>query len=219
MPEKMDYKKISKELYLPGRNPEIVNVPRMRFLMVNGQGNPNREDGEFARATTLLYGLSYTISMSGKGKQQPDGYFPYVVPPLEGLWWTPDDTPFDGKDKGELIWTLMIRQPEFVTEEVFRWATGELERKKPGTDVSGVLLRDYTEGWCVQMMHLGSYDTEDATVEVIDTFAQAQGWISAISLESPEGILLRHHEVYLNDPRKTSPEKLKTVLRHPVMRK
>jgi hypothetical protein len=219
MPDKLDYKKEYKNLYQPKTVPMIIDVPKMKFLMIDGKGNPNDESGEYAKAIELLYGLSYTIKMSSKGGNPPPDFFEYVVPPLEGLWWTEVDSPFDTSQKEKLIWTAMIRQPEFVTNEVFKWAVAELNKRKPQLDTSKARLMEFTEGLCVQMMHLGPYDTEAVTVKAIDDFAASNGYLNAISEASPEGTIRRHHEIYLSDPRKIAPEKMKTVIRHPIRKK
>ena len=216
MPGPLDFKKESKNLYQPKTIPVIVDVPKMTFIMVDGKGNPNDESGEYAKAIEMLYGLSYTIKMSSRSGNAPADFFEYVVPPLEGLWWTEIDRPFDTSQKDKLIWTAMIRQPEFVTDEVFRWAVEELKKKKPELDLAKARVAEFTEGLCVQMMHMGPYDTEAVTVKAIDDFAAANGYINAISEMSPDGIIRRHHEIYLNDPRRVAPEKMKTVVRHPI---
>lgn len=219
MSDKLDYKKEYKNLYQPKTAPMIVDVPSMKFIMIDGKGNPNDKAGEYVKAIELLYGLSYTIKMSNKsGNSLPD-FFEYVVPPLEGLWWTEVDRPFDTSQKDKLIWTAMIRQPEFVTDEVFNWAVDELKKRKPQLDTSRARLEEFTEGLCVQMMHLGPYNTEAITVKSIDDFAASNGYVNAISEVSPEGTIRRHHEIYLNDPRKVDPEKMKTVIRHPIRKK
>jgi hypothetical protein len=216
MPDKFDYKKEYKDLYLPKTVPMIIDVPNMKFIMIDGKGDPNDESGEYAKAVELLYGLSYTIKMSNKSGKEPQNYFEYVVPPLEGLWWTKEDRKLDTYQKDQLIWTSMIRQPEFVTNEVFKWAIDELKKKKPNLDTSKARLEEYKEGLCVQMLHIGPYDTEDITVKAIDDFAASNGYINAISKKNIEGTILRHHEIYLSDPRKVAPEKMKTVVRHPI---
>jgi len=218
MSEQLDYKKLYKDLYLPKTAPMIIDVPAMTFIMVDGKGNPNDESGEYAKAVELLYGLSYTIKMCNKGGKAPPDYFDYVVPPLEGLWWTELDRPFDTGQKEKLIWTAMIRQPEFATEDVFKWAVDELRKKKPQLDTSKARLAAFTEGLCIQMMHLGSYDTEAATVKAIEDFAVSKGYINAISDVLPDGFIRRHHEIYLSDQRKVAPEKMKTVVRHPIIK-
>jgi hypothetical protein len=219
MADKLDYKKEYKNLYQPKTTPMIVDVPKMKFIMIDGKGNPNDESGEYVKAIELLYGLSYTIKMSNKSGNAPPDFFEYVVPPLEGLWWTEVDRPFETSQKDKLIWTSMIRQPEFVTDEVFKWAVDELKKKKPHLDTSKARLKEFEEGLCVQMMHLGPYDTEAVTVKAIDDFAASSGYVNAISETSPGGIIRRHHEIYLNDPRKVDPEKMKTVVRHPIRKK
>ncbi|HEY5557976.1 MAG TPA: GyrI-like domain-containing protein [Acetobacterium sp.] len=216
MSDKLDFKKEYKNLYQPKKVPMIVDVPKMKFIMIDGKGDPNDESGEYAKAIELLYGLSYTIKMSIKSGNAPTDYFEYVVPPLEGLWWTAVDRPFDTSRKEELIWTAMIRQPEFVTNELFKWAVDELKKRKPQLDTDKARLEAFTEGLCVQMMHLGSYDTEAVTVKAIDDFAASNGYGNAISEVRPDGAIRRHHEIYLSDPRRVAPEKMKTVVRHPI---
>lgn len=212
---KLDYKKEFKDLYLPKNKPMLVDVPEMNFIMVDGKGNPNDEGGEYQSAVEILYALSYAIKMSKKGSYYIEGYFEYVVPPLEGLWWVEnDDMDFTKKNKFE--WTSMIRQPEFVTKEVFEWACSEVLRKKPNIDVSKARLQSFKEGPCVQIMHIGSYDDEPKTVEKLDKYVEDNNLINAISTINEQGIIKRHHEIYLSDPRKTSLDKLKTVIRHPV---
>ncbi|ERK31050.1 GyrI-like domain-containing protein [Clostridium intestinale] len=212
---KLDYKKEFKDLYLPKNEPMLVDVPEMNFIMVDGKGNPNDEGGEYQSAVEILYALSYAIKMSKKGSYNIEGYFEYVVPPLEGLWWVEnDDMDFTKKNKFE--WTSMIRQPEFVTKEVFEWACSEVLRKKPNIDVSKARLQSFKEGLCVQIMHIGSYDDEPKTVEKLDKYVEDNDLINAISTINEQGIIKRHHEIYLSDPRKTSLDKLKTVIRHPV---
>ncbi|MEQ8200548.1 MAG: GyrI-like domain-containing protein [Syntrophomonadaceae bacterium] len=216
MSDQLDYKKKYKDLYQPKAVPTIVDVPKMKFIMIDGKGNPNDESGEYVKAVELLYGLSYTIKMSNKSGNAPSDFFEYVVPPLEGLWWTEIDRPFDTSQKDKLIWTAMIRQPEFVTDEVFKWAVDVLKQRKPKIDTAKARLEEFTEGLCVQMMHFGSYDTEAATVKAIDDFAASNGYLNAISETGPDGTIRRHHEIYLSDPRKVAPEKIKTVIRHPI---
>jgi hypothetical protein len=216
MSGQVDYKKEDKNLYQPKTVPSIIDVPKMKFIMINGMGNPSAESGEYVKAIELLYGLSYIIKMSSKSGKAPADFFEYVVPPLEGLWWTEVDRPFDTSQKDKLIWTAMIRQPDFVTEEVFKWAVDELKKRKPQIDTSKVRLAEYTEGLCVQMMHLGPYDLEKATVMAIDDFAASKGYVNAISEVNPDGTIRRHHEIYLNDSRKVAPDKMKTVVRHPI---
>jgi hypothetical protein len=213
--DKLDYKKAFKELYLPKSKPTLVDVPAMNFIMVNGKGNPNEEGGEYQSAIELLYGLSYTIKMSKKGKRLIEGYFEYVVPPLEGLWWW-NDCKIDFSHKDKFCWTAMIRQPEFVTNEIFKWACSEIKKKKPHLDISKAQFQTFSEGLCVQMMHIGAYDDEPKTIEKMENYIENNNLSNAISTVQSDGTIRRHHEIYLSDPRKTNPQKLKTVLRHPV---
>ena len=209
--EKLDYKKVYKDLYMPKTKPMLIDVPEMTFIMVDGMGDPNT-CVEYKNALEILYGLSFSIKMSKMSGHQPEGYFEYVVPPLEGFWWTAGE-PFDGinvKDKNKLLWTSMIRQPEFVTPEVFQWAREELAKKKPEVDSKIARLVQFTEGQCAQMMHIGSYDDEPATMKELDQFIQESSYASDLNAER------KHHEIYLSDPRRTAPEKLKTVIRHPI---
>lgn len=213
---KVDYKKEYKDLYMPKAEPCLIDVPEMCFIMVDGKGNPNEEGGEYKQAVELLYGLTYTIKMSKMGSNKPKGYFEYVVPPLEGLWWLKDEEDTDFKAKEKYCWTSMIRQPEFVTSEVFEWACGELAVKKPGLNTAKARLQVFKEGLCVQMMHIGPFDTEPESNAKIESFIRDKGLHNAISDVQEDGIVRRHHEIYLGDPRKIKPEKMKTVLRHPV---
>jgi hypothetical protein len=215
--EKLDYKKENKDLYLPKQKPTLVEVPAMNFIMINGRGNPNDSDGEYQQAVELLYGLSYTIKMSKRNGFIPEGYFEYVVPPLEGLWWLEDESDMDFTQKNKYFWTSMLRQPEFVSTEVFQWACQELKIKKPHIDTSKAYLEIFKEGSCVQIMHIGPYAEEPKTIEQIEAFIKENNLRNAISTAYSDGRIRRHHEIYLSDPRKTSQEKLKTVLRHPVV--
>lgn len=218
-PSKIDYKKAYKDLYLPKTKPSIVEVPAMNFITVAGCGDPNEEGGLYSQAMELLYGLSYTIKMSKMGATKIDGYFEYVVPPLEGLWWI-DGYEVSGipiEDKSKFQWISMIRQPEFVTKEVFAWAQEELAGKKPGLDLARAQFKTFEEGLCAQIMHLGSYDDEPASLKELVNFLKTEGYTEDISGQfEAYPLQKRHHEIYLNDPRKTAPEKLKTVIRHPI---
>lgn len=212
--DKLDYKKEYKELYQPKTKPSIIEVPEMIFIAIEGEGNPN-SCPEYKAAIEVLYGLSYAIKMSKKNGTQPAGYFEYVVPPLEGVWQV-DGVDFDGMnvtDKDKFKWISMIRQPEFVTEEVFEQAKLVLKKKKPALDLSKARLMKMTEGLCVQIMHKGSYDDEPASIEQMKRFLDENGYIEDFS----EGRF--HHEIYLSDPRKSSPDRLKTVIRHPIKKK
>lgn len=205
-----DYKKEYKALYLPKEMPSIVEVPSMQYAAVRGHGDPNEPDGEYGRAVAVLYGISYTIKMSYKGSRKVDGFFEYVVPPLEGFWWMEGGAPgVDYRNKSGFNWISIIRVPEFVTEEVFAWAKEEAQRKK-GIDTSLAELITVSEGLCVQCLHIGSYNEEPATVAKMERYLLEQGYENDIS------DLRRHHEIYLSDPRKVSPERMKTVIRHPV---
>ena len=208
----LDYKKEYKDLYQPKNKPSIIQVPEMVFIQVEGEGDPNSCQA-YKDAMEILYGLSFTIKMSKMGGNQPEGYFEYVVPPLEGLWWGEDEELFDGVmigDKSKFHWISMIRQPEFVTEEVFEWAKAALQKKKPHVDVSTTRLVKWEEGLCAQVMHIGPYDDEPATIALLNQFVEDNGYDTDINERR------RHHEIYLGEPRKTAPERLKTVLRHPV---
>lgn len=205
-----DYKKEYKALYLPKEMPSIVEVPSMQYAAVRGHGDPNEPDGEYGRAVAVLYGISYTIKMSYKGSRKVDGFFEYVVPPLEGFWWMEGGAPgVDYRNKSGFNWISIIRVPEFVTEEVFAWAKEEAQRKKR-IDTSLAELITVSEGLCVQCLHIGSYNEEPATVAKMDHYRMEQGYENDISDRR------RHHEIYLSDPRKVSLERMKTVIRHPV---
>lgn len=208
--DKIDYKKTEKHLYLP-KAPAIVEVPEMVFFAVDGRGDPNTAPA-YKEAMELLYGLSFTVKMSRMGGEEPTGYFDYVVPPLEGLWWTADPA-FDGRpaaDKGAFFWTSMIRQPGFVTEEVFSWACGRLAKKRPELDLGKARFWRWEEGLCAHLLHIGPYDAEAASIDALAAFIAEQGYTQDFSATR------RHHEIYLGDPRRTAPEKLKTVIRHPI---
>lgn len=204
---KFDYKKEFKDLYVPKTKPSIIDIPEMNFIKIDGKGDPN--GAEYHNAVELLYGLSYTIKMSYKSGKEIEGYFEYVVLPLEGLWWG-EGNGFDINKRDTWLWTSMIRQPEFVTEEVFMWALESLKKKKPQLDTSKAALIKFHEGLCVQAMHLGAFADEPKTVLMMQDFMKEN------NLKDDIGQIRKHHEIYLSDPRKTVPSKLKTVLRHPV---
>ncbi len=204
-----DYKKEYKEFYMPKDRPAIVTVPPMNYIAVRGKGDPNQEDGEYKRAIGLLYGIAFTIKMSKKGDHQIDGYFDYVVPPLEGFWWQDGVECVDYAHKETFNWISVIRLPDFVTRDDFDWAVAEATKKKK-EDFSKVEFFTYEEGLCVQCMHLGAYDDEPATVDKMHAYMTEQGYELDITDER------MHHEIYLSDARKVAPEKLKTVIRHPV---
>jgi len=205
----IDFKKEYKDLYCPKTTPAVIDVPEMVFIMADGTGNPNVSE-EYKSAVEILYGLSYAIKMSKISGNPPAGYFDYVVPPLEGLWWLSDGSEEWYKDKGKYCWTSMIRQPEFVTADVFEAAKTSLAKKKPHLDPLRARLEKFTERLCVQAMHIGSYDDEPRTNAAIMQYIADNGYVSDISDKR------RHHEIYLNDPRKTATEKRKTIIRHPV---
>ena len=204
-----DYKKEYKEFYLPKSKPEIVDVPPMNFIAVRGKGNPNEEDGEYKQAVGLLYAIAYTIKMSYKGDRKIDGYFEYVVPPLEGFWWQDGIDGIDYSDKSTFNWISVIRLPDFVSIRDFEWAKTEVERKKK-LDCKKAEYLTVHEGLCVQIMHIGPFNNEPETVAVMDSYIKENGYENDFSDER------LHHEIYLSDPRKANPEKLKTVIRHPV---
>ncbi|OUN08684.1 transcriptional regulator [Flavonifractor sp. An92] len=206
-----DYKNEYKEFYLPRKTPGIVTVPAINFLAVRGHGDPNEEGGAYKQALELLYAVAYTIKMSKLGKHKLEGYFDYVVPPLEGLWWQEDTRGVDYARKADFRWISLIRLLEFVTEDAFRWAVRETEEKKQ-RDFSKVEFFPWEEGLCVQCMHIGPYDDEPATVTAMKEYARQQGY------EEDFGVNRFHHEIYLSDVRRCKPEKLKTVIRQPIKR-
>ena len=206
-----DYKKEYREFYLPPKTPGIVTVPAMNYLAVRGQGDPNEEDGAYKRALGLLYAVAFTIKMSKLGKHKLEGYFDYVVPPLEGLWWQEGIYGVDYTHKKDFQWISLIRLPEFVTKEVFDWAIREASEKKQ-QDFSPVEFFSWEEGLCVQYMHLGPYDDEPATVAAMEEYAKAHGYVEDFGGDR------FHHEIYLSDVRRCKPERMKTVIRHPIRR-
>ncbi len=204
-----DFKREYKEFYMPKNKPSIVTVLGMNYIAVRGQGDPNQDGGEYKRSIGLLYGIAYTIKMSKKGDHQINGYFDYVVPPLEGFWWQEGVNGIDYAHKEDFRFISVIRLPDFVTKEDFDWAIEEAAKKKEA-DFSKVEFFTYDEGLCVQCMHIGSYDDEPATVALMHEFMEQQGYALDISNQR------LHHEIYLSDARKISPENLKTVIRHPI---
>ena len=204
-----DYKKEYKEFYLPPRKPQIVEVPEMNFLAVRGMGDPNEEEGDYKAAIGLLYSIAYTIKMSKMGKHRIEGYFDYVVPPLEGFWWQDGVQGVDYTRKDQFQWISLIRLPEFVTREEFDWAIQEASVKKQ-MDFSKVEFFTYHEGLCVQCMHIGPYDNETVPVREMEQYAKEQGYELDFSDQR------YHHEIYLSDVRKCKPENLKTVIRQPI---
>ncbi|WKY46590.1 GyrI-like domain-containing protein [Eubacteriaceae bacterium ES3] len=204
-----DYKKEYKEFYMPKNKPAIVDIPTMNYLAVRGQGDPNADGGEYKQSIELLYGIAYTIKMSKNSEHQINGYFDFVVPPLEGFWWQDGVQGVDYAHKEDFIFISLIRLPDFVSKEDFDWAISEATRKKK-RDFSKVEFFNYSEGLCVQSMHLGPYDNEPVTVEAMHAFIADQGYELDISDTR------YHHEIYLSDARKVASEKLKTVVRHPI---
>ena len=204
-----DFKKERRDLYMPKRKPSIVEVPPMSFVAVRGQGNPNAEGGEYQRALEALYAISYTIKMSKMGDHRIEGYFDYVVPPLEGFWWQEGVQGIDYARKEDFQWISAIRLPDFIDEGEFAWAVAEAEAKK-GKDFSKAGFLTIDEGLCVQALHVGPYDDEPATIAAMDAYLAEAGYVNDF------GEARHHHEIYLSDPRRTAPEKLKTVIRHPV---
>lgn len=204
-----DFKKEFKEFYLPKNTPEIVLVPPANFIAVRGKGDPNEEGGEYNKAVSILYAIAYTLKMSYKSDYKIAGFFDYVVPPLEGFWWQEGIAGMNYIRKDLLSWISVIRLPDFVTRENFTWAVSNASKKK-GLDCSLAELLTIDEGLCVQIMHAGPYDDEPGTVAIMDRYLDESGYINDFS---PTRL---HHEIYLSDPRKVPPEKMKTVIRHPI---
>lgn len=201
-----DFKKEYKELYQPKGKPALVEVPPMRYLAVRGEGDPNEENGAYQNAIEILYTLAYTLKMSYKGDHQIEGFFQYVVPPLEGFWWN------TAGEKKAYYWISVIRVPDFIQPKDFDWAVSEAGRKKK-LDCSAAELLEVEEGLCVQIMHLGPFDNEETSV------AHMNAWMEENGYEPDFTDTRLHHEIYLSDARRVSPEKWKTVIRHPVKRK
>lgn len=206
-----DFKKEYRDLYQPKTKPSIVTVPPMRFLAVQGKGDPNEPGGAYQKALELLYGMAYTLKMSYKTDHAIPGFFQYVVPPLEGFWWQDGVAGVDYADKAGFCWVSVICVPDFIGRADYEWAVSAATAKKK-LDFAPVELLEIDEGLCVQSMHVGPYDSEPATVAAMHEFAAAQGY------EEDFSDLRRHHEIYLSDPRKADPAKMKTVIRHPIRR-
>lgn len=204
-----DYKKEYKEFYMPKNKPGIVEIPSMNYIAVRGKGNPNEEESDYKKSIGLLYGIAFTIKMSKKGNHQIEGYFDYVVPPLEGFWWQENTADIDYSRKEDFHFISVIRLPDFVTKEDFEWAIQEASRKKK-EDFSKVEFLTYNEGLCVQCMHIGSYDDEPKTIQRMNDFLTEQGYEPDITDQR------LHHEIYLSDARRVAPDRLKTVIRHPI---
>ena len=204
-----DYKKEYKEFYMPKNKPSIVTIPKMNYIAVRGKGDPNLDDGEYKKTIGLLYAIAFTIKMSYKGNYKIDGYFQYVVPPLEGFWWQDGIKGMDYNRKDDLNFISIIRLPDFVTKKDFDWAIKEATEKKK-TDFSKVEFLTYDEGLCVQCMHIGSYNEEPATVDLMHEYMKENGY----ELDITDTRF--HHEIYLSDPRRCDESRLKTVIRHPI---
>ena len=208
-----DFKKEYKEFYMPGGKPQIVEVPRMNYVAVRGKGDPNEEGGEYQQAISLVYAVAYTIKMSKKGDRRIEGYFDYVVPPLDGLWWSDKGGVFVGSHgvsvKSSFRWICMLRLPDFVGAEDFEWALGEVARKKH-LDVGPAEFLSLEEGLCVQCLHIGSFDSESRTIALMEEFLSTNGYATDLSDTR------RHHEIYLSDFRRTATDQLRTGLRLPV---
>lgn len=204
-----DYKKEYKEFYLPPQKPQLVTIPPMNYIAVRGKGDPNEEGGEYKEAIGILYAVAFTIKMSKKSGKEIDGFFDYVVPPLEGFWKPNDGNGFNIKRKSEFIWTSVIRLPDFVSKADFDWAVQYAGQKK-NKDFSKAQFLTVNEGACVQIMHIGDYDDEDRSIALMDEFISENGYRNDFSDKR------LHHEIYLSDARRVERSRLKTVIRHPV---
>ena len=204
-----DFKKEYKEFYLPKNKPQIVNVPKANYIAIRGQGNPNEEGGAYQRAISVLYAVAYTLKMSYKTDYKIDGFYEYVVPPLEGFWWQDGICGVDYSNKATFNWISVIRLPDFITKKDFDWAVKTASEKKK-IDCSKAEFLTIEEGLCVQIMHFGSFDDEPASLEKMDKYLEENGY------EKDFSDTRLHHEIYLSDPRKTTPDKQKTVIRHPI---
>lgn len=207
-----DFKKEYKEFYMAKNKPQIVDVPRTNYIAVRGKGNPNEENGEYQKAISVLYAVAYTLKMSYKTDYRIEGFFEYVVPPLEGFWWQDNIDGVNYSDKSSFNWISVIRLPDFVTEKDFKWAIETAEKKKKLDCSSAEFLTVY-EGLCVQIMHIGAFDDEPKTVAVMDKFLEDNGY------ENDMNDKRFHHEIYMSDARKVSPEKWKTIIRHPIRKR
>ena len=204
-----DYKKEYKEFYMPKNKPEIVNVPVMNYIAVRGKGDPNKENGSYQKAISILYAVAYTLKMSYKTNYKIDGFFEYVVPPLEGFWWQNHTNRIDYTDKSSFNWISVIRLPDFITKKDFDWAV-ETAQKKKNIDCTSAEFLTLEEGLCVQIMHLGSFDDEPQSVSIMNEYIENNGYENDINEKR------LHHEIYLSDARKVPKEKWKTVIRHPI---
>lgn len=204
-----DFKKEYKEFYMPKNKPEIVNVPRANYIAVRGKGDPNEEDGAYQKAIGVLYAVAYTLKMSYKTEYKIEGFYEYVVPPLEGFWWQEDAAGIDYGNKSAFHWISVIRLPDFVSEKDFQWAV-ETAGKKKKLDCSSAEFLTIDEGLCVQIMHMGPFDTEPETVKIMDKYVEENGYVNDMNSQR------LHHEIYMTDARRVPPEKWKTVIRHPI---
>lgn len=207
-----DFKKEYKEFYLPSRKPQIVTVPPCNYVAVQGRGDPNQAGGAYQQAMSVLYSVAFTLKMSSKTDHRIEGFFDYVVPPLEGFWWQEGVTGIDYARKEDFQWISAIRLPDFITREEFQWAV-ETAAKKKKLDCTAAQFLSMDEGLCVQMMHIGAYDDEPASIALMDAYLTENGYVNDLT-----GTRL-HHEIYLSDARRVPPEKRKTVLRHPIKQK
>lgn len=207
-----DFKKVYKEYYMPKNKPEIVNVPKVNYIAVRGKGDPNEENGAYQQAIGILYAVAYTLKMSHKTDHRIEGFFEYVVPPLEGFWWQDQVDGMDCADKSAFRWISVIRLPDFISREDFEWAVRTASGKKK-LDCSSAEFLTIEEGLCVQIMHLGPFDNEPETVVRMDEYLKEHGYVTDIT---PARL---HHEIYLSDARKVDPEKWRTVIRHPIKMK
>ena len=204
-----DFKKEYREFYMPKNKPEIVTVPKANYIAVRGKGNPNIEGGAYQQAISVLYAVAYTLKMSDKTGRKIEGFFEYVVPPLEGFWWQDGVDGVDYANKSAFNWISVIRLPDFVTRADFEWAV-EAAAKKKKLDCSPAEFMTMDEGLCVQILHTGPFEDEPATVALMDAYLEQNGYFHDFS----ESRL--HHEIYMSDARKVPPEKWKTVIRHPI---
>ena len=204
-----DLKKEYKEFYMPKNKPEIVKIPPMNYVAVRGKGNPNVECGDYQQAISILYAVAYTLKMSYKTDYKIEGFFEYVVPPLEGFWWQDNIKGIDYSNKDTFNWISVIRLPDFITEKDFAWAVQTATKKKK-VDCSPAEFLTIDEGLCVQIMHQGSFDSEPATIALMEDYLKDQGYENDINEQR------LHHEIYMSDARKVAPEKWKTVIRHPI---
>lgn len=204
-----DFKKEYREFYMPKNKPQIVNIPRANYIAVRGKGDPNEVGGTYQQAISILYAVAYTLKMSYKTDYKIEGFFDYIVPPLEGFWWQDDIDGVDYSDKTTFNWISVIRSPDFISQDDLKWAI-ETATKKKKIDCSSAEFIAINEGLCVQMMHLGPFDDEPETVALMDAYLEENGYVNDLNKNR------LHHEIYLSDARKVSPEKWKTVIRHPI---